>query len=43
VDKSFPAEFPAAAFADGTPGPNTCRMIQAAIFTQLHATSAAAE
>jgi hypothetical protein len=33
VDKSFPAEFPAAAFADGTPGPNTCRFVQMAIFS----------
>jgi hypothetical protein len=43
VDESLPSEFPAAAFADGTPGPNTCRMVQAVIFTQAKATSAAAQ
>jgi hypothetical protein len=34
VDQSFPADFPEAAFADGTPGPNTCRFVQAVIITQ---------
>lgn len=28
----FPPFFPATALADGTPGPNTCRLYQAAIF-----------
>lgn len=28
----FPAFFPATALADGTPGPNTCRLYQTAIF-----------
>ncbi len=32
TDESLPAFFPPSAFADGTPGPNTCRLYQAAIF-----------
>lgn len=32
TDASLPAFFPPAAFADGTPGPNTCRLSQAAVF-----------
>ncbi len=32
TDASLPAIFPPAAFADGTPGPNTCRLYQAAVF-----------
>ena len=32
TDASIPAFFPAAAFADGTPGPNTCRLWQVAVF-----------
>ena len=43
VDQSFPADFPAAAFADGTPGPNTCRFVQAVIFTQGAEQSAKAQ
>lgn len=30
----FPAIFPATALADGQPGPNTCRLYQAAVFQQ---------
>jgi hypothetical protein len=29
----FPEIFPPAALADGTPGPNTCQLFQAAVFT----------
>jgi hypothetical protein len=32
TDGSLPAIFPATAFADGTPGPNTCRLYQAVDF-----------
>jgi hypothetical protein len=32
TDASLPAIFPASAKADGTPGPNTCRLWQVAIF-----------
>src|SRR5918994_398750 len=32
TDASLPAFFPASAKADGTPGPNTCRLWQAAVF-----------
>jgi hypothetical protein len=32
TDASLPGIFPATAFADGTPGPNTCRLYQTAIF-----------
>ena len=32
ADDSVPAAFPAAAKADGTPGDNTCRLVQVAIF-----------
>jgi hypothetical protein len=32
TDKSLPAIFPPTAFADGIPGPNTCRLYQVAIF-----------
>lgn len=32
TDASLPAIFPASAKADGTPGPNTCRLWQAAVF-----------
>lgn len=31
TDSSIPAAFPPAAFADGTPGPNRCRLVQAAV------------
>ncbi|MFW6075726.1 MAG: hypothetical protein ACOC9Y_09030 [Chloroflexota bacterium] len=34
TDESVPAAYPPVAFADGTPGPNTCRLVQAAIFQQ---------
>lgn len=34
TDESLPPAYPAVAFADGTPGPNTCRLVQAAIFQQ---------
>jgi hypothetical protein len=34
TDASIPAAYPPVAFADGTPGPNTCRLVQAAIFQQ---------
>jgi hypothetical protein len=34
TDASIPAAFPPAAFADGIPGPNTCRLVQVAIFQQ---------
>ena len=33
TDASLPAIFPPTAFADGTPGPNTCRLYQTAVFT----------
>jgi hypothetical protein len=33
TDESLPPIFPATAFADGIPGPNTCRLFQVAIFT----------
>ncbi len=33
-DESLPPPFPASAKADGVPGPNTCQLIQAAIFMQ---------
>ena len=32
TDASLPPFFPPTAFADGTPGPNTCRLYQAAVF-----------
>jgi hypothetical protein len=32
TDASLPAIFPATARADGTPGPNTCRLFQVAVF-----------
>ena len=32
TDASIPAFFPATAFADGTPGPNTCQLWQVAVF-----------
>ena len=32
TDASLPPIFPATAFADGIPGPNTCRLYQTAIF-----------
>jgi hypothetical protein len=32
TDESIPAAFPDIAKADGAPGPNTCRLLQAAIF-----------
>jgi len=32
TDASLPAIFPASAKADGTPGPNTCRLRQVAVF-----------
>jgi hypothetical protein len=31
-DSPFPEIFPAAALADGTPGPNTCQLFQSAVF-----------
>lgn len=34
TDASIPAIYPPVAFADGTPGPNTCRLMQVAIFLQ---------
>jgi hypothetical protein len=34
TDASIPAAYPPVAFADGTPGPNTCRLVQVAIFQQ---------
>jgi hypothetical protein len=34
TDSSIPAAFPPAAFADGIPGPNTCRLVQVAILRQ---------
>ena len=33
-DDSIPPAFPATAFADGTPGPNTCRLVQFGAFVQ---------
>lgn len=35
TDKSLPAAFPDTAKADGTPGPNTCKLIQVAALQQL--------
>ena len=32
TDASLPPIFPASAKADGTPGPNTCRLWQVAVF-----------
>lgn len=32
--ESIPAAFPKVAKADGEPGPNTCRLVQAVIFVQ---------
>lgn len=43
MDESIPAMFPAVARADGIPGPNTCRLVQVAIFTQAAAKTAAAQ
>ena len=34
TDASVPAAFPPVAFADGTPGPNTCRLVQFAVLAQ---------
>lgn len=34
TDESVPPPFPAVAHADGTPGPNTCRLVQVAVFEQ---------
>ncbi|MGQ0641228.1 MAG: hypothetical protein ACT4P6_10740 [Gemmatimonadaceae bacterium] len=34
TNASIPAAFPPAAFADGIPGPNTCRLVQVAILQQ---------
>jgi hypothetical protein len=34
TDASLPGAFPATAKADGTPGPNQCRLVQAAILQQ---------
>jgi len=34
TDESLPPPFPETAIADGIPGPNTCRLYQAAIFQQ---------
>jgi hypothetical protein len=34
TDASLPAAFPPIAFADGIPGPNTCRLVQFAILQQ---------
>ena len=34
TDESIPSAFPPRAFADGTPGPNTCRLVQFGIFVQ---------
>jgi hypothetical protein len=34
TDASLPPPFPATAKADGKPGPNTCRLVQVAIFQQ---------
>ncbi len=34
TDDSLPAIFPPSAFADGEPGPNTCRLFQSAVFQQ---------
>ena len=34
TDESLPPPFPDSAKADGTPGPNTCRLVQFAIFQQ---------
>lgn len=33
TDESIPAAFPAIAFADGEPGPNTCALVQFSVFT----------
>jgi len=34
TDESLPASFPDTAKADGEPGPNTCALVQAAVFQQ---------
>jgi hypothetical protein len=34
TDASIPTIFPPSAYADGTPGPNQCRLMQVAIFQQ---------
>lgn len=34
TDASIPVAFPPTAYADGTPGPNQCRLVQLAIFQQ---------
>ena len=34
TDASIPTAFPPTAYADGTPGPNQCRLVQVAIFQQ---------
>ena len=34
TDESIPPAFPETAFANGTPGPNTCRLVQFSIFVQ---------
>lgn len=41
TDESLPPSFPDSAKADGTPGPNVCRLVQFAIFQQPAATSPA--
>jgi hypothetical protein len=33
-DEGLPPPFPATAISDGEPGPNTCRLVQAAVFHQ---------
>jgi hypothetical protein len=33
-DEGLPPPFPATAISDGEPGPNTCRLVQFAIFQQ---------
>jgi hypothetical protein len=43
TDGSLPAAFPATAKADGTPGLNTCRLVQDVIFIQATAESAKAQ
>ena len=34
ADESLPVSFPSTAKADGEPGPNTCRLVQTALFAQ---------
>lgn len=34
TDESLPAAFPETAKANGKPGPNTCRLLQTAVFAQ---------